>query len=104
MEADLVRLGRAEPAALLGPHVDDRRSGQGERAAERLEQGVQVVTGNHADVGDPEILEQLARLGEADDRLAQPAAQLEHRSADDRDPLDGPVVGALALPPGRATA
>ena len=99
VEADLVRLGRAEPAALLGPHVDDRRSGQRERAVQRHEQGVQVVTGHHADVGDPEILEQLARLGEADDRLAQPAAQLEDGPADDRDPLDGPVVRALALAP-----
>ena len=52
-----------------------------------------------ADVGDPEILEQLAGLGEVDDRLAEPPAELEHGGSDDRDALDGPVVGALALAP-----
>ncbi len=99
VEADLVGLGRAEAAALLGPDVDDRRAGQGERAAQGHQQRMDVVPGHDADVGDPEILEQLAGLGEADDRLAQPAAQLQHARADDRDPLDGPVVGALSLAP-----
>ena len=51
-----------------------------ERPAERLEQRVQVVAGHDADVGDAEVLEQLAGLGEVDDRLAQPARQLEERS------------------------
>ena len=99
MEPDLVGFGRAEAAALLGPDVDDRRAGQVERPAERLEQRVEVVARHEADVGDAEVLEQLAGLGEMDDRLAEPAAQLEDGAADDRDPLDGPVIGALALAP-----
>ena len=41
----------------------------------------QVVAGHHADVGDPEVLEQLARLGERDDRLAEPARQLDGAAA-----------------------
>ena len=65
MEPDLVGLGRAVAAALLGPDVDDRRAGQVERPAERLEQGMEVVARHDADVGDAEILEQLAGLGEA---------------------------------------
>ena len=60
---------------------------------------MQVVAGHDTDVGDPEILEQLARLGELDDRLAQPLRELEDRRTDHRDPLDRPVVGALALAP-----
>ena len=48
VEADLVGLGRPEAAALLGPDVDDRRPGQVQRAAQRLEQGVQVVAGHDA--------------------------------------------------------
>ena len=99
MEADLVGLGRPEATALLGPDVDDGRSGQHQRATQGHEQRVQVVPGDDPDVGDPEVLEQLTRLGEADDRLAQPTAQLEDGAADDRDPLDVPVVGALALAP-----
>ena len=99
MEADLIGLGRPEPAALLRPDVDDRRPGQHQRATKGHQQRVQVVPGHDPDVGDPEILEELAGLGEADDRLAQPAAQLQHAAADDRDPLDVPVVGALALAP-----
>ena len=99
MEADLVGLGRPIAATLLGPDVDDRRPGQRQRAPERLEERVEVVPRHDADVGDPEVLEQLAGLGEVDDRLAQPPAELEHGAADERDALDGPVVGALALPP-----
>ena len=99
MEPDLIGLGRPEAAALLRPHVDDRRSGQRERSTEGHQQRMQVVPGNDPDVGDPEILEQLAGLGEADDRLAEPAAELQHAPADDRDPLDVPVVRALALAP-----
>ena len=63
MEPDLVALGRPEAAALLGPDVDDRRAGQRQRPPERLEQRVQVVPGHDPDVGDPEVLEQLARAG-----------------------------------------
>ena len=51
--------------------------GSVERPAERLEQRVQVVARHEPDVGDAEVLEQLAGLGEVDDRLAQPAGQLE---------------------------
>ena len=99
MEPDLVGLGRREAAALLGPDVDDDRALQRERPAERREQRLEVVAGHDADVGDAEILEQLARLGEVDDRRAEPLAQLEHGRADDRDPLDELVVRALALLP-----
>ena len=99
MEADLVGLGRPVAATLLGPDVHDRRPGQRERRAQRLDQRVQVVAGHDADVGDPEVLEQLPRLRELDDRVAQALRQLEDRRPDDRDPLDRPVVGALALAP-----
>ena len=60
---------------------------------------MQVVAGHDADVGDAQVLEELARLCELDDRLAQPLRELEDRRPDDRDPLDRPVVGALALAP-----
>ena len=46
-----------------------------------------------------EVLEQLPRLGEIDDRPAQALAQLEHGLADERDPFDRPVIGALAVLP-----
>ena len=99
MEPDLVGLGRPEPATLLRPHVDDRRTGQRQRAAQGDEQGAQIVARHHADVCDPEILEQLARLGEADHRLAEAPAQLQNGPAYDRDPLHGAVVRTLALAP-----
>ena len=47
----------------------------------------------------PEVLEQLAGLGEVDDRLAEAPAELERRRADHGHPLDEVVVGALALLP-----
>ena len=100
MESDLVGLGRTVAATLLRPDVDDRRAGQAQGAPQRLEQRVEVVAGHDADVGDPEILEQLPGLGEVDDRLAQPPAELEHGPADERDPFDRRVVRALALLPG----
>ncbi len=99
MEADLVGLGRPEAAALLRPDVDDRRPGQLERLSERRQQRMEVVSGNRPDVGDAEILEQLAGLGELHDHPADALAELEDRPADNRDPLDVPVVGALALAP-----
>ena len=58
------------------------------------------MAGQRPDVGDPEVLEQLPGLGELDDHSAHSTAQLEDGPADDRDPLDAPVVRALALPPG----
>ena len=95
METDLVGFCRSETAALLRPHVNDRRAGQEQRSPERLEEGVDVMARHHPDVGDPEILEQLAGLGDTDDRLPKPPAELEHRAADDRDALDGPMMQAL---------
>ena len=100
MEPDLVGLGGPEAAALLGPDMDDRRAGQVQGPAQGLQQGVHVVAGHDPDVGEPQVLEQLARLGEVHHRLAQPPAPFERRRPDDRDPLDGAVVRALALPPG----
>ena len=100
VEPDLVGLGRAEAATLLGPDVDDGRTGQRERPPERLEQRVHVVPGDDADVGDPEVLEELSRLGEADDGRPQPPAPLEQGGPDHRNPLDRPVIRALALLPG----
>ena len=83
VEPDLVALGGSEAAALLGPDVDDGRSGQRQRTPERLEQRVQVMTRDDPDVGHPEVLEQLPGLGEVDDRTAKTLAQLEDRRADD---------------------
>ena len=100
VEPDLVGLGGPEAAALLRPDMHDGRTGQGQSTSERLEQRVEVVARHGTDVGDPEILEQLPGLGEADDRAAQPPTEFEDRSADDRDPLDRAVVNALALAPG----
>ncbi len=100
MEADLVGLGRREASTLLGPDVDDDRALQLERLAERREERPDVVTGHEPDVGDPEVLEQLARLDEVDDRCAKPLAQLADGRADDRDPADELVVGGLARLPG----
>ncbi len=57
------------------------------------------MAGNHADVGDPEVFEQLARLGESNHRRPEPLAQLEDGLTDDRDPLDRPVIGTLAVVP-----
>ena len=99
VEPDLVLLGRPEAAALLRAHVDDRRSGQGQRRPQRLQQRVEVVTRDDADVGDPEVLEELAGLGEAHDRRPQAARPVEQLRPDHRDALDRPVVGALALAP-----
>ena len=59
------------------------------RSARRYElQRAQVVPGDRTDVGDAEVLEELPGLGEVDDRLAQPARQLEQRRADERQLLD----------------
>ena len=100
MEPDLVGLGRTIAAPLLGPDVDDDRLVELERLGERLLEGGQVVAGDDPDVGDPEVLEQLAGLGEVDDRLAQTTRQLEGGPTDDRQPADRLVVGRPALLPG----
>ncbi len=99
MEPDLVLLGRLVAAALLGPDVDDRRPRQCQGRVQRLEQGVEVMTRHDPDVGQAQVLEQLARLGEAHDRRAQPARQLEQVGPDQGDALDRAVVGALAPMP-----
>ena len=102
MEADLVALGRSVAAALLGPDVDDDRTGQAQRAPERHLERLEVVAGNDPDVADAEVLEQAARLlGELDDRPAQPLRQLEGGPADERQALDRAVVGGPADLPGR---
>ncbi len=100
MERDLVDFGRPEAATLLGPDVDDGRAGERERRAQRLQERVQVVTRHDPDVGQPEVLEQLAGLRQAHDRSPDPARPLEDDRPHDGDPLHGPVVGALALTPG----
>jgi len=76
------------------------RAWQLQRTTHRLEQRVHVVPRHDADVGQPEILEQLAGLGEVHDGLAEPATPFEGGLADDRDALDRAIVGALALAPG----
>ena len=99
VERDLVLLRRAVALPLLGADVDDHGTRERERAPEGLLEQAPVVPGHHADVGDPEVLEQLARLGERDHRLAEAARQLEDARADDRDVLGHAVVGGLALLP-----
>ena len=96
MEPDLVGLGRLEAAALLRPDVDDHRPRQLQRLGERREQLPDLVARHEADVGDPEILEQPARLGEVHDRVAEPLPQLADRRSDHRDLADERVVLALA--------
>ena len=59
-----------------------------------------VVPRDEPDVGDPEVLEQPARLGEVHDRRAQALAELADRRADGRDPADQLVVLRLARLPG----
>ena len=102
MERDLVRLRRPVPAPFLGAHVDDDRALELEDSSERLKQRVQVVAGHHPDVGDPEILEQLARRRKADHRSAEPLAPFERAPTDNGKLLDQAVVGGLALLPGLA--
>ena len=60
--------------------------------------------GHDADVRDPEVLEQLARLGEVHDRAPEPLAEIADGRADGRDPPDELVVGRLARLPRAATA
>ncbi len=100
VEADLVLLRRVVAPALLGPDVDEDRRIEGEGAPERVLEGPQVVAGNDSDVRDAEILEELARLGEADDRLADALAELQGGRPDHRHPLDELVEAPLRLLPG----
>ena len=76
VEADLVRDGGLVAASLLGSNVNDHRAVHvAQRATEHRVQRRQAVAGHRAGVRDAQVLEQLARLGEVDDRLAQPARQ-----------------------------
>jgi hypothetical protein len=79
--------------------MDDHRPVERKRPAEGLLEQPPVVAGHDADVRDPQVLEQLARLGEAHHGLAEALRQLEGERPDDRDLLGHPVVGALALLP-----
>ena len=92
VEGDLVGLGGPVAAALLCPNVDEDRALQLEDARERRQQRMDVVARDDAEVGDPEVLEQLARAREVDDRAAQALAPHHGRRPDDRDraPEAGP--------------
>jgi hypothetical protein len=57
VEPDLVRLRRSESPPLLRPDVDDRGTRERQRAAQRLEQGMELMARYRADVRDPEVLE-----------------------------------------------
>ncbi len=100
MEADLVLDRRPEASALLRAHVHDRGTGQRERGAERFDQCPEVVPRHDADIGQPEVLEQLAGLGEAHDRRPQSLRQLEDVRTEDGHAFHGSVVRTLALAPG----
>ncbi len=99
MEADLVLDRRPVSVPLLGADVNDDRARQGQRGPEGLEEGTEVVARHDADVRDAEILEQLARLGEADDRGAQPPRQLEQMRAKHGNTEHRAVIRAAALAP-----
>src|SRR5206468_7834867 len=92
VEADLVGLSRAIAVALLRPNVNDDRTLELQRPLEGREQGAQVVAGNQADVGDPEVLEQATGLDEVDDRRPQPLAELADGRTDAGNPADQLVV------------
>ena len=100
METDLVLLRGVVAAPLLGPDMHQDGAAELERAAEGVHQRPEVVAGHDADVRDPKVLEELARLGEADDRLAHPPRELERGGPHHRDPLHRPVVDGPRLLPG----
>src|SRR3954454_20094919 len=58
------------------------------------------MAGHEPDVRDAEVLEEPARLGEVDDRCAQPFAELANGRPDARDAGDQLVVLGLARLPG----
>ena len=72
VEADLVGLRGPVAAALARADVDEDRAvlPRSARRSVRVERH-EVVAGHRADVGDAEVLEEPARLGELDDRHAQ---------------------------------
>ena len=73
-----------------------------EHPCERLQQGVDVVARDDADVGDPEILEELARAGEVHHRAPQPLAPHHRGRPDHGDRAPEPIPGRLARLPGPA--
>ena len=89
MEADLVGHGRLVAAALLGAHVDEHRPFHvAQSAAQHAVQPRQVVAGHRADVGDAQVLEQLAGLGEVD--------RTDLRKRRDHSTTAGPTTGTRA--------
>ena len=115
VERDLVRLGRAKPRpfwvrtwTMAGPVERERRAGTSPRARARSWPGID------ADVGDPEVLEQLPRLGEARrrtarsrrDHLEQPVARSPGcaRSSGRRRPCSAATAGQLDLATGTSRA
>ncbi len=101
VEGDLIALGRSVAPALVRPDVDQNRARDVEGGPEDVLQAPNVVAGDDAQVGDSQIFEQLARLGEVDHHAADAAGQLEGGLADDGQGLDETVVGSLALLPRR---
>ncbi len=70
-----------------------------EGAPDRLLQARDVVAVHGADVGDAEVLEQSAGLGEVDHRSAQPDATIRRPRAQSRDAPHGIVVGTPGAAP-----
>ena len=99
VEADLIALRRSIAAALLRANVDENRAGNLQGGSEDVLQAADVVAGNNAQVGDPQVLEQLAGLGEVDDHAPDSTRQAQGGPAHDRQRLDDAVVGGLALLP-----
>ena len=101
VESDLIAFGRPVAATLDGPYVNQNRTRNVERRPKDVLEAAPVVARNDAEIGNPQILEELARLGEVDDHAPDSPRQLEGRLTDDRQGLDDSVVGGLALHPGR---
>ena len=99
MKADLVSLGRSEAAALLRADMHDHGAAQLEGLLEGREERLQVVPGDEADVGDPEILEQPPRLREVHDGCPESLAELADRRSDPRQSADELVIGVPARLP-----
>ena len=98
-------IGRLVAAALLGPDVDDDRARQRERRGRASRAAPDVVAGHDADVGDAEVLEQLARAGRSS-RPTSAAGATSSRTVrpDDRHLLDQVDVLPLLARATSATA
>src|SRR5215210_1908183 len=100
MEADLVRDGGLVAAALLGSNVnEDGAIEVAQRTPQNALEAAQAVARDRPDIRDSEVLEQLARLREVDDRLAQSLRPLKRCRADDGLTLDEIVVDPLRATP-----